>query len=288
MMKTIIVAFCLCVASLGAQIIELGHFKELEKYATDETLLILDIDDTLLVPEQMLGCDEWFQCRWNHHQKEGLSKSDALEKSLAEWEAVRHLTKMEIVEPGIEKIISNLQKKNCRMMGLTTQGLALATRTSQQLNEKHINLTVTAPTKHDHYFLLKEHGVLFRNGILFTSGRHKGAALFQLLDQMDYHPKRIVFINDKASHLTEIKEVAQTKSVEFIGLRYAYSDARKKKFSPAVAEYQFSHSSLSRLLSDAQAIAQRTTWLGPGSRRALSPPAPGPACPSPEIPVSCT
>jgi|GEM_PF-5944812 len=53
------------------------------------------------------------------------------EKALAKWEAVRHLTQVKIVEEGTQAIISSLQDKGLKMMALTTQGLALATRTEQ-------------------------------------------------------------------------------------------------------------------------------------------------------------
>ncbi len=255
-MKWAVLLCCLCsfLTVTEAKIIEAGHFKDLLAYADADTLFILDIDDTLLVPEQMLGCDEWFQCRMSFHQKKGMDAKNALEKALAEWEAVRHLTKMEIVESGTEKIIHNLQARHLPIIGLTTQGLALATRTSQQLAEKQINLSLTAPYKNDHYFQLAGHSVLFRHGILFTSGKHKGEALFEFCKASGIQPKRIVFINDKASHLAEVEGTAQKKNVEFIGLRYSYSDGRKKNFRPEIADVQFSQSSFTHLLSDKEAL----------------------------------
>ncbi len=240
--------------TLIAQIIETPHFHEITSYIDKDTLVLLDIDDTLLIPNQMLGCDEWFNYRWKKYIQEGLDSPSALEKSLAEWEAVRHLTKMTVVEPGTEKIVSNLQRERYTVMGLTTQGVALATRTSQQLKENGIDLSLAAPRKDDHYLTLQGHGVLYRNGILFTSGKPKGRALFMLCEKMGFSPKRIVFINDKATHLRDIEEEATKQGVEFIGLRYAYSDKRKALFRPEIAEYQFKHSTLNRLLSDEEAL----------------------------------
>lgn len=219
-------------------------------------MIILDIDDTLLVPRQMLGCDEWFQCRMRFHQKLGLNVSQSLEKSLSEWEAVRHLTKMKIVEPGTEEIIRQLQNKGYPMMCLTTQGLSLATRTHQQLLDNQINIMTSAPSKIDYYFIIEEQGVLFRSGILFTSGAHKGKALFTLFEKLAYEPKRILFINDKHSHLLAIEETAKEKGVAFIGLRYAYSDTMKAAFDERIAHFQFIHSTFTHLLSDEEAREQ--------------------------------
>ena len=155
------------------EIVETQHFKEIHSYLVSDTVVVLDIDDTLLIPVQMLGCDEWFQCRMRCHQKEGFTASEILEKSLAEWEAVRHLTKMEIVEPGTEEIVRKLQDQGYIVMGLTTQGLALATRTKRQLLDNQINLMQSALSREDHYLIIDGYGILFRAGILFTSGAIK-------------------------------------------------------------------------------------------------------------------
>lgn len=249
------------------EIVEMPHFQDVRSQITEDTLVILDIDDTLLITAQMLGCDEWFMYRIKMCQKDGLCFSDAIEKTIAEWEAIRHLTKMEIVEPGTEAIIESLQKQGYTVMGLTSQGLALATRTVQQLQEKGIDLSKTSPGDKEAYLQIDGHGIIYRKGILFTSGRHKGEAFFQLCSQLGYSPKRIVFINDKAAHIKEIETAAATRQIPFLGLRYSYSDARKARFDARIANYQFSHSSFQHLLSDDEARAM----MNDGGAIALKP-----------------
>ena len=245
-------ALFLLISTLSGKIVEFHSFQDLKSHLTPETLVILDVDDTLLIPKQMLGCDEWFCYRLNQRKLAGHSASYALEKTLAEWEGVRHLTQMEIVEPNSQSVIQSLQAEGYCVIGLTTQGLALATRTVQQLKENGVDLSRTAP-KDSVYFTINQHGILFRDGLLFTSGMPKGKALFQLCETLGKKVNRIVFVNDKATHLKEIEESAFANSVEFIGLRYSYSDARKKAFIPEVAECQFNHSSFSEILSDEKA-----------------------------------
>ena len=109
--------FILLLSSLNGEIFEFRSFKDLYSHLTLDTLLILDIDDTLLIPKQMLGCDEWFMYRLNKRKVVGMHPSEALEKTLAEWEAVRHLTQMEIVEPDTETIIQLLQTQGYCVFG---------------------------------------------------------------------------------------------------------------------------------------------------------------------------
>ena len=245
------------------EIYEITSFSQLRDHVTAQSLVLLDIDDTLLIPVQMLGCEEWFQLRRNKHLEKGLCPQDALESALAEWEAVRHCTRMELCEPDIADIVRELQTRPCKVMALTTQGLALATRTFQQLLDNGIDLRPSAPNRDDAYAVNAGHGVLYRNGIFFTSGSPKGPALFSLLQQWGWAPDKIVFINDKASHLADVETTAIEKGIPFVGLRYAFSDKRKRAFDPELAELQFARSTFQCLLSDdeARSLAQQATGM---------------------------
>lgn len=258
MRKKIVVVLTLLLGmiSLQGKIIDIPHFREISKHATAESIVLLDMDDTVFIPEQMLGGDEWFCARLKKHQTDGMESSAALEKTIAEWESIRHITKMKLVEKDISSVIQDLQKKTHKIMGLTVQGLALATRTVQQLLDNDIDLSKTAPNPGDYFVTLKGHGTLFRKGVLFTSGMNKGEAFFKFCDTIGLKPKRIVAMDDKASHLVAIETEAQKRGIEFVGLRYAYSDIHKAAYRHEVAEFQFTHSSFAKLLSDEEAITK--------------------------------
>ncbi|MDP1835923.1 MAG: DUF2608 domain-containing protein [Chlamydiales bacterium] len=252
MFKKTIALLLLLVLTLNAEIIETPHFKELKNFTSQDTLLVLDIDDTLLITKQMLGCDEWFTRRVVDLTHAGLPHKAAMAKAIGEWEGIRQLTQMELVEAGTESIIHQLQAQGFKIMGLTTQGLALSTCTIGHLREVDIDLARTAPAEHDHYFL-NGLGVLYHKGILFTSGTPKGAALVRLLDHIGYKPSAVVFINDKASHLKDLQSHLEERGIKFIGLRYSYSDARKAAYCHKIAHIQFNHSNFGRILTDAEA-----------------------------------
>ena len=239
------------ISSLIAEIKEAARFSDLAGHATPDTVIILDIDDTLMAPAQMLGSDTWFEYRLKSYQIQG--NPLALEKTLAEWEAIRHLSQMGLVEPEISNVLAEMQKKGIEIMGVTVQGLALATRTVLQLGELQIDLRKTAPHGEDFCFPVNGHTVLYRQGILFTSGKAKGESFFQFCERNGKLPKRVVAIDDKLPHLQSLEKEADKRGVEFIGLRYGFSDARKAAFSPEIAEYQKSHSTLTHLLTDNEA-----------------------------------
>lgn len=91
------------ISSLHANIIEIKHFNELQTYLKPDTLIMLDVDNTLMEAVQELGQDQWFRYRLDTYISSGINKADALENALAEWEAVQFLTKVKVVEEGTSK-----------------------------------------------------------------------------------------------------------------------------------------------------------------------------------------
>jgi len=239
----------------GSQIIETNTFADLLKFIKPNSLILLDIDDTLMECVQTLGSDRWFNSRIAFYKKQGIEDQRALDTALMDWVSVQCLTKVKIVEPGNDKVVRRMQDEGFHVIGLTTRGASLATRTTQQLDTLGIDLTLSAPTREEKVFL-NPHEVIYKHGALFTSGTHKGKALFKFLDMIkDQFPLEeidgIVFINDKRTHLDQIRETCEEKGIPFIGLRYGYSDKRVASFDEEIAQIQFEH--FGQLISDDEA-----------------------------------
>ncbi len=227
--------------NLQSEIIEIHNMSEIHQYIKPNTLIVFDIDNTLLEPSQELGSDQWFYRQFEKYLESGMLLKSALNKTLDEWHAIQCLTNVNIVEEGSEKIIQNLQAEKFDIIGLTTRGLEMSNCTSSQLKTLHIDLSKTSPVKKDCFFINSNKGVLFHDGILFTTATHKGEAFFKLLDQIHYEPSHVVFINDKATHIKDLEETCETRNVPFVGLRYGFLDEKVKTFQMDVAEIQFQH-----------------------------------------------
>jgi len=249
-MKRFFILLLLIIPSLHAEIIETKSMDQLYNYLKPNTLVIFDVDNTLIEPVQSIGSDQWFRHRISYWVDQGMVQEEALEKALAEWMAVQNISQMQLAEPNIDKIVRHLQERNFTVMGLTTRGLGMSTRTNQQLAILGIDLSKTAPTTDDVFFM-NVRGVLFRGGTLFTANTHKGIALFKLLDQFDYTPKMILFINDKRSHIVPIEEEAAKRNIPFIGLRYGRLDEKVKNLNSEITEIQFER--FGHILSDEEA-----------------------------------
>ena len=248
----------LTISPCWADIIECQRMDDIFRHVTERTLVILDVDNTLIEPVQELGNDQWFHYRIKQRQAQGQPWADALERTIPEWVAIQNVTQVKLVEEGCDEIVSQLQRRRHPVMGMTTRGLGMSTRTVEQLRSVGIDLSKTSPTKEELFFtninsrLGDMHGVLFCGGILFTAGTDKGSAFAKFLDTLSFRPTAVVFVNDKRDHITPIEEVCKERGISFVGLRYGFLDAKVKSFRPEVTDVQFEH--FGHILSDAQAV----------------------------------
>lgn len=249
-MRAFFFLFSLFIFPLFSEIIEIKYISEMAKYLEDKPLIIFDIDNTIMCPAQTVGSDQWFSHRIKKHEKDGHTSSDAMGKALSEWMAVQCITDMRLVERHTAALIKDLQDRGLSVMALTTRDHGFALRTLQQLHSLDVHLERTCPSKEEIYFKNGEH-CIYRQGILFTAGSHKGTALKTLLSELRLQPKKILFINDKHNHLTPVEEICKKEKIAFIGLRYGFLDEKVKAFSPDLADHQFEK--FKALLSDEEA-----------------------------------
>lgn len=252
---------------LSAEIIEIQKIDEFSKHAEEGTLLVFDIDNTIFEPVQTLGSDQWFYHQIDQYVDKGYPAQEALDIALAEWMAIQNITKVQLVEPVVAELIAKYQEKGWPLIGLTTRGLSLATRTVEQLQELGIDLSKSSPIQNEQFFQNKG-GVLFRGGILFTAGTNKGSAFFKLLGNADYDVKKVLFVNDKASHLHVVEKACKKRKVSFTGLRYAFLDHKVKNMRKDLVQVQWEH--FGKLISDQEAEKEIARKKKTPSRRKRS------------------
>ncbi len=236
--------------ALSAEIVEIQKIEEFSKHAEEGILLVFDIDNTILEPTQTLGSDQWFCNQIDQYVDKGYPAQEALEIALAEWMAVQNVTNVQLVEPTVAKLIAKYQKKGWPLIGLTTRGLGMATRTVEQLQSLGVDLSKSSPIQEE--LLIQNKGsALFRGGILFTAGTNKGSAFFKLLDKAGYQAKKVLFVNDKTSHLSAVEKACKRRKVPFLGLRYGFLDHKVNHMRKDLAEVQWKQ--FGKLISDQDA-----------------------------------
>lgn len=222
---------------LQAKIIEVSKLEEVLPYVDHETLVVLDLDDTLIVPKQMLGGDCWFRSEMKRLQDNGFSMEESLAKMLPDYFSLQHHLEVLPVEVTTAQVVHQFQQKAHKVIGLTTRSSELAFRTMQQLRSIDIDLSLKSLSDTEHN--LNTHFPHdYIQGILFTQGNHKGEVLQRLCQHINYQPKKVIFINDKHKYVMQLEETFSALKIPYLGFRYAACDQDIHRYDPKVAKVQ--------------------------------------------------
>lgn len=216
------------------KIVESNKIVDLLDYVDEETLVLLDIDNTLIESMQHVGSVAWFSYMLDKLENTGLDTKEAINRIYPVWLELQYAVQVRTVEKDTASVVKQLHNQGIKTMGLTARGFDLGKRTVEQLNSVEIfieNNTI--------YHKKVELDTLsgFVDGILFMNPEgDKGERLFQFLDKINFSLKKVVFVDDSPFFIDGVKSFFVEKKIPFIGIRYGGADARLKTFSPAHAD----------------------------------------------------
>ena len=208
-----------------------------EEYHKD-TLLVFDIDNTLATKPTDFNSDHWVDAMAQRNVSEGCSFSDAFYAVLPIYYQVQMHTWLTPVEKETVTVLKDLQAKGLTIISLTARDLYIAYRTLEQLAQIDISFTNSSPQK-----IVTPYGAprpaLYLEGIIFCGGANKGEVLSHWLDQTNYHPQKIIFVDDKLKNIHTVKQAIQTRTSPFIGIRYGHLDERVKNIDLAQTDKEY-------------------------------------------------
>ncbi len=203
------------------------------------TLLIFDVDNTIFRAAQMIGTDEWFRDSIKAaYEKNPKNRFLAKQRVIELWHAIQCITPIVPIEEEKTAATIKTAQDKVTVIALTTRSHQISATTILQLASLGIDFSFSSP-KYDHLWVPNAREALFVHGVLFTSAYNKGIALEELLKTLDYHPKKIVFLNDKLDHIEELIHIEKTTGASLVGLRYAKADSFQSQFSRTDAEKEF-------------------------------------------------
>ncbi|MFA6119038.1 MAG: DUF2608 domain-containing protein [Parachlamydiales bacterium] len=189
MKKCFFLFFILLISKTFSEIIEIKNISEISEYLLKADLVVFDLDNTIMENSQQLGSDQWFDYQINLNQKNGLNYQAALSKTLLQWYEIQAITKVNLVEKEVKRIIDLLQNKKIHLMGLTARNYDLAFSTIKQLDSLNIDFQKTSLSKKN----IINDEIYYRNGILFANGINKGQVLKNFFSKIKFDPRSIVF-----------------------------------------------------------------------------------------------
>jgi hypothetical protein len=225
------------------KIIESNQISDVLEHVTDDSLVVFDLDDTLVVAdnESGLGTSRWFEAAVYKDCKEnGVSIQEAIDRFMPSWFAIHNRIGLRPVEKKTVEVVEVLQKRKVAIMGLTVRGIPMAKRTEVQLQEAGFSIGQRAIHKETCDVILndKKYGH-FHAGVMFLEeGATKGEVLFAFLEKIKYHSTSIVFVDDHQRHIKSVADHAKQKGVSLVAVRYGAEDTNKLQFSPVLAEQE--------------------------------------------------
>jgi hypothetical protein len=201
------------------------------------TLVVFDIDNTLLTPCGHLGSDEWYDFLCERYEARGLTKEEAslrADEAFNRWQGKVSLRSVDPASPGV---VETLRKRGVPYFALTARSAGVRDATIRQLDSLGLAMIGGfAPGDAAKPGAIGA-GVVFESGVFFNgeNGLSKGDALVRILGRNGLKPRRIIFVDDKAKHTRSVDAALTARGIDHLCLRFARKDAEVKAFRQDMA-----------------------------------------------------
>lgn len=178
------------------QLLKNTTFKKMTNDPT--TLVVIDIDNTLLYNSHTIGSPAWFDwqlaCYANHMPcRQGQSFSDVIAVN-DHWLA-RH--DLPLASPDVTDFYHYLKDHHVHWVIVTARSATLFSRTQHNLDKQHI---FPMSSRLLHATNIHDHTISIRPQMIMTSGQNKAKALAIYLKNRHQKPKHIILIDDAKSN----------------------------------------------------------------------------------------
>ena len=208
-----------------------------------DTLLLFDLDNTIMRTPQYLGSDHFFDELVSKALTAGGAMEQAVKDARNIWVAIQRKTATIAVEDTTPNLIKQLQDRGFLPLGFTARPLDIEEATRKQLLAIGVDFA-TRPFRQSEPLIVTsgDDNGRYSGGILYGGFKNsKGPLLVDFLKQLDLHPRKVVFVDDKLKNVKSVDEALTTRGFNVICYRYGAADAWVKSYQPKVVEYELNH-----------------------------------------------
>lgn len=224
-----------------AKIREVNSMMEIMPSIDQNSVLVFDLDNTIMEPVQTLGSDQFFGLLLQKALNQGLDKKNAVGCALKYATFVQPVTKVRTVEPVTLPLIFNLQNHGIHMMGLTARPIEWRQNTIEQLGSVHVDFTKT-PLAAGNIPAGPKFAGIYYNGVLFMDKEgDKGQYLIEFLKQVGSDAKTVIFVDDKLNNVQSVEKALNTTDLQHISFRYGAADSEVKAFNSDLAGFEWQY-----------------------------------------------
>jgi hypothetical protein len=221
-----------------AKIIETITVKDIIPLMDEDAWLVVDLDNTVFEGKQALGHTEWFYDKAYVLMNNGMTLEEATKECYPEWIEIQKVCPVKSVEPDFIPAMKVAQQRGIVTMGLTHRQPSLANSTIRQLSSLDWSFYPTAPAKNT-FIVPSTTPTIYTQGVLFTGEYNKKGEIFvRFLSITGQRPEKVIFIDDKRSHVEDVEKALMEQGIECIGIHYRAIEYAEKVYYPEVAEFQ--------------------------------------------------
>lgn len=244
-------------------IYSLNGVKEILKNIDQNSLVVFDIDDTLIIPEDHIIND-----RFAH--VELIKNLD--EKTLSK---IHMHSAQKLIEPCSSEIISDLQKRGIKVIALTARGHGKfhdILKTEKVIFTKLLLLGIDLRNNFSGKIAFDKFNInqfnkfnpdqikpKFYKGIIFSFGSPKGEVLAHFLDQINLKPTQVIFFDDLMHNLESVQKSMQDRGIKYQGFCYKGSHNHNISLDLDLIQFQLDY------------LNQTGLWLNDLSAKKLMP-----------------
>lgn len=220
----------------------------------DSTLVVFDIDDTLLTASEFFGSDKWYD--WQRGRAldtagETLSISDQA-KAMCLFDTLGMAFEMATNVPTQPNMLNIVKSVKNDILVLTARSDSYRSATMRELKRNGLDFSQYSFLPDDlayHYdftFEGRTAQVSYVDGVFMVKGMNKGVMLLDLLEKTDREYDNIVFVDDKTHNIDNMGEALADAGINYYG--FHYTKINKRVTSEEVAEAQHTLVDLQALL----------------------------------------
>lgn len=258
-MKTILLTLISLISlSAGAKIIELQSMNDLQVTTWNEkTLVVFDIDNTLLRQDSMIGTHQWGDYMKERAMRAGVPEGEAKQYQYRVFGQLQDKLNVVPVENEVLALLKLIETKNIKHFALTARSAILKDVTAKQVETLKHNFSKNFPVQND-LTKIEKH---LHQGIIFSGDVPKGELLKTIVENSPNEFDHIVFVDDKLYNLESIEESFANNPIKLESFRYGAADMFVNNFNPIIADLQYSFIQESRELVTEDELVSRSSVL---------------------------
>lgn len=210
------------------------------------TLVVLDLDHTLVRTKESLGSTAWYYYERQANYDKGLSAEQSFDTLYPVWVKLQQYVALEHVAPNVLEVLKQLKQKSAGVMAMTSREPSVSLITLEQLADVGIDFS-DSPLNALKFDFPVEYPIGFYNGVLFSARNEKGAVFNGVMLKAKEGLKganriqKVLFIDDREDNILSMAKAASNTGLEYIGMRFTLDDKIKDNFDPRISNEQFKY-----------------------------------------------